>query len=347
MRTCFDHENLDVYQLEFRFVGWVAALLANIKQRPTDARIAEVTDQLDRASLSSLLNTAEGNGRRQRRTRAKFFDDARGSVMECAACLDALVAKGICTSEEIRDGKQLLLRIASILTKLILLFDCSPSSVVREEPPDEESAHEEDDEDENSTSDSQTSARLNTECLDLMHRLMAYRHQPIHSKLMKVRDKYSMLHLDVLILVYHFARLCSGAILEIGAFVGGATIAAALGVRDSHQEKKLISVEPGGSVKHKRLGTRNILRDLERNLIRERVTDFVTLIKGQSFKPETVSAVRQVLGSDQIGLLILDADAAKRRDIDCYRDKFAAECWIVIDDYYGADCNEKITTTRT
>src|SRR5712675_2689959 len=89
------------------------------------------------------------------------------------------------------------------------------------------------------------------DCLDLMHRLMAYRHEPIHSELMKVRDKYSMLHVDVLVLVSHFAKLCSGAILEIGAFVGGATIAAAVGVRDSGQEKKLIAVEPGGSVKHK------------------------------------------------------------------------------------------------
>ena len=85
----------------------------------------------------------------------------------------------------------------------------------------------------------------------------------------------------------------------------------------------------------------------ERNLAREGVTDLVTLIKGQSFKPDTVAAVRRVLGSDPIGLLILDADAAKRRDIDCYCDKFAAECWMVIDDYYGADSNEKITTTRT
>ena len=93
-----------------------------------------------------------------------------------------------------------------------------------------------------------------SECLDLMHGLMAYRHEPIHSQLMKIRDKYSMLHLDVLLLIYHFAKLCSGAILEIGAFVGGATIAAALGVRDSGQEKKLIAIEPGGSVKHKRLG---------------------------------------------------------------------------------------------
>jgi four helix bundle protein len=158
MRTYFDHENLDVYQLELRFVEWVTAL-ANIKQRPCGARIAEVTDQLDRAGLSSLLNTAEGNGRRQRRTRAKFFDDARGSVMECAACLDALVAKGICTSEEIRDGKQLLLRIASILTKLILLFDCSPSSGVREESPEEKFEDEEEDENENGPPDSEMRGR--------------------------------------------------------------------------------------------------------------------------------------------------------------------------------------------
>jgi predicted O-methyltransferase YrrM len=185
------------------------------------------------------------------------------------------------------------------------------------------------------------------DCLDLMHRVMAYRHEPIHSELMKIRDKYSMLHLDVLILIYHFAKLCSGAILEIGAFVGGATIAAALGVRDSGQEKKLIAVEPGGSVKHKRLGTRNILRDLERNLAKEHVANMVILVKGKSFKPETMSAVRQALGSDQVGLLILDADAAKRRDIDCYRDKFSEGSWMVIDDIYGADANEKITPSRT
>ena len=185
-----------------------------------------------------------------------------------------------------------------------------------------------------------------SECLDLMHTLMAYRHEPIHSELMKIRDKYSMLHLDVLILIYHFAKMCSGAVLEIGAFIGGATIAAAFGIRDSDRRKKLIAIEPGGSVKHKRLGTRDILRDLERNLARERVANMVTLVKGKSFKPETMSAVRQALGSDQVGLLILDADAAKRRDVDCYDDKFADGCWMVIDDVYGADANEKITPSR-
>ena len=193
---------------------------------------------------------------------------------------------------------------------------------------------------------SQTNKRV-SDSLSLMHTLMQYRHESIHSQLLKIRDKYSMLHLDVLILIYHFAKIGSGDILEIGAFVGGATIAAAFGVRDSGRNKKLITIEPGGSVKHKRLGTRNILRDLERNLARQRVTEMVTIIKGRSFDAATIRAVHDTLGPDKIGLLILDADAAKRRDLECYRDKFSDDCWMVIDDYYGTDSNEKITPSRT
>src|SRR5215469_6871190 len=179
-----------------------------------------------------------------------------------------------------------------------------------------------------------------------MHTLMEYRHKSIHSELLKIRDNYSMLHLDALILIYHFAKISAGAILEIGAFVGGATIAAAFGIRDSGQKKKLMTIEPGGSVKHKRLGTRNILRDLERNLVREGVANLVTVIRAQPFKPEAISAVHQALDSDKVDLVILDADAAKRRDIDCYSDTFSPHCWMVIDDYYGTDSNEKITPSR-
>jgi predicted O-methyltransferase YrrM len=191
-----------------------------------------------------------------------------------------------------------------------------------------------------------TGAPGKNECLRLMHTLMEYRHKSIHSEMLKIRDNYSMLHLDALILIYHFAKISAGAILEIGAFVGGATIAAAFGIRDSGQKRKLMTIEPGGSVKHKRLGTRNILRDLERNLAREGVANLVTLIKAQSFKPEAISAVHQELDSDKVDLVILDADAAKRRDIDCYSDIFSPHCWMVIDDYYGTDSNEKITPSR-
>lgn len=118
----FDHEKLDVYQLELHFISWVGDLLEEVSKRE-NKKTTEVCDQLDRASLSSLLNTAEGNGKRQRQGRAKFFDDARGSATECAACLDALIAKKAATEERIAEGKKLLVRIVSMLCGLVDRFD--------------------------------------------------------------------------------------------------------------------------------------------------------------------------------------------------------------------------------
>ena len=126
----FDHEKLDVYQFELRFVAWVTPLLEEVSRTAT-GKTREVCDQLDRASLSALLNTAEGNGKRQRPVRAKFFDDARGSATECAACLDALVAKRAATEERIVEGKIMLLRIVSMLCGLIDRFD-SPTALHEE-----------------------------------------------------------------------------------------------------------------------------------------------------------------------------------------------------------------------
>ena len=121
-QAIFDHEKLDVYQLELSFVAWVTGLLDEVRNSGTGF-YREVCDQLDRASLSCLLNTAEGNGKRPGKQRAKFFDDARGSSVECAACLDALVAKRLATTPQIAEGKSLLLRVVGILTKLVDRFD--------------------------------------------------------------------------------------------------------------------------------------------------------------------------------------------------------------------------------
>src|SRR2546427_664337 len=127
----FDHERLDVYQLQLQFIAWVTPLIEEARGSAA-AKTREVCDQLDRASLSALLNTAEGNGRRRRQGRARFFDDARGSATECAACLDALVAKKVCTQERIEEGKALLLRVVCTLCGLIDRFDLNAN--FREEP---------------------------------------------------------------------------------------------------------------------------------------------------------------------------------------------------------------------
>ena len=48
----------------------------------------------------------------------KFFDDARGSAFECAACLDASVAKGFVSIDRVRPGKEMLARVVAMLTRL-------------------------------------------------------------------------------------------------------------------------------------------------------------------------------------------------------------------------------------
>ena len=94
------------------------------------------------SSLISLIEpacpfcsiTAEGNGKRQGLQRAKFFGDARGSALECAACLDASVAKRIAKSDRIHSGKQLLIRIVAMLTRLVERFDPDEFRVRQDEP---------------------------------------------------------------------------------------------------------------------------------------------------------------------------------------------------------------------
>ena len=63
MKPIFDHEKLDVYDLELAFVAWVTDFFEDVAQSAAPNR-REVLEQLDRASLSALLNTAEGNDKR-------------------------------------------------------------------------------------------------------------------------------------------------------------------------------------------------------------------------------------------------------------------------------------------
>jgi len=109
----FDHEKLNVYQSAVRFVAWATELLGTVPKS------LAVHNQLDRASTSIPLNIAEGNGKYTSADRCRFFDIARGSRLECAACLDVLVAKETVIQAVIDDGKKLLLEIVSMLVGLI------------------------------------------------------------------------------------------------------------------------------------------------------------------------------------------------------------------------------------
>jgi predicted O-methyltransferase YrrM len=168
-----------------------------------------------------------------------------------------------------------------------------------------------------------------------MRKLIEYRQQKaLHHQLMKAAE-CSMLGIDAIVMLYHFAKVSVGDILEVGSYIGGATIAMAMGVRHSGVEKKIISIERGCRVDHPRVGTKDSFKDLKKNLKRFGFLDEVTLINGRSFDPNTITTVRQILGPHQIGLFVFDADANVHRDINCYSDRFADRCWMAIDDYLG------------
>ena len=119
--SIFDHEKLDVYQLELKFLTWVTQFLVDMSC-PSPTQTRELREQLDRASL----RPAEHCRRQWEATRtpaSEFFDDARGSAIECAACLDASVAKGFTALERIQPGKGMLIRIVAMLCKLVERFD--------------------------------------------------------------------------------------------------------------------------------------------------------------------------------------------------------------------------------
>jgi four helix bundle protein len=65
-------------------------------------------------ATSILLNIAEGNGRFTSADRCHFFDNARGSALECAACLDVMIAKQFVERDDIQQGKTMLVKMVSM-----------------------------------------------------------------------------------------------------------------------------------------------------------------------------------------------------------------------------------------
>lgn len=90
----FDFEKLDVYQKAKQFNKEVYAFLKNTKVIDSVSK-----NQLRRASLSIMLNIAEGSSRFSKADRRNFFVIARGSVFECVAVFDFLKDESILVEE--------------------------------------------------------------------------------------------------------------------------------------------------------------------------------------------------------------------------------------------------------
>jgi four helix bundle protein len=84
MPNDFNFMNTKVYAEAKEFRIEILKVLQNIKHDKV------ISDQLNRASLSIILNIAEGFGRFHNSDKRNFYVNARGSVFECIACLDII-----------------------------------------------------------------------------------------------------------------------------------------------------------------------------------------------------------------------------------------------------------------
>lgn len=114
----FSHEKLIVYRKSIDFVAWTQPILESLPGK------VAARDQLDRASTSAPLNIAEGNAKFSKAERARFFQIAHGSAVECGACLDVLVARRLMTGDEAALGKGQLVQVVNMLLALLDKLGC-------------------------------------------------------------------------------------------------------------------------------------------------------------------------------------------------------------------------------
>ena len=107
-----DAEKLDVYRIALEFQAITGQLVPK-------RGYAELRDQLERASISIVLNIAEGCGRRSPADKGRFYSMARGSATECAAILDLLRARGLVDDRLRNRARALLVRVVQMLTQLV------------------------------------------------------------------------------------------------------------------------------------------------------------------------------------------------------------------------------------
>jgi four helix bundle protein len=114
----FDHEKLDVYTVALDFV-----VLANGVVEGLPRGRSHLADQLTRASISIVLNIAEGAGKYSPADKRRYYLSATGSATECAAILDICRRLAFVDDATHRSGKELLDRIVAMLVALAKRLD--------------------------------------------------------------------------------------------------------------------------------------------------------------------------------------------------------------------------------
>lgn len=109
----FDFEKLIAYQKAKEVNQLIQKILINKKIN------IFLRDQLYRASVSMVINIAEGTGKLSKQDRKNFYVISRGSVFECSSLLEMLCDENIISNTELTSLKAHLEEVSRLLSGLI------------------------------------------------------------------------------------------------------------------------------------------------------------------------------------------------------------------------------------
>jgi len=109
------HTKLEVFQSSKKLVLSCYRLT---KQFPDDEKFGLIS-QIRRAGLSVHLNIAEGSSRRSKVERQRYFEIARGSVIEIDAALDIALCLNYCSEDGLQSTGFFIVETFKLLTGLM------------------------------------------------------------------------------------------------------------------------------------------------------------------------------------------------------------------------------------
>jgi four helix bundle protein len=108
-----DHERLDVYHLALDFLVMANGIIEALPRGRS-----HLADQFTRASTSIVLNVSEGAGKLSKPDKRRYYLTARGSATESAALLDVCMRLELIDRARHQAGKDMIVRIVSMLIRL-------------------------------------------------------------------------------------------------------------------------------------------------------------------------------------------------------------------------------------
>jgi predicted O-methyltransferase YrrM len=152
--------------------------------------------------------------------------------------------------------------------------------------------------------------------------------------------KKSMLAVETLTVLHKLAAECKGPIIEIGAYIGGATLA--LLHATSERGNTVISVEFGVAYDHPEIPTEDSVADLRRNVEawglagRRHV-----VLPGWSLEAWLAGCILVELAGERADMLVIDSDGFAERDFLYMHPLLNDGSLIVVDDYLTSAASSK------